>query len=351
MNSLKNIYDNLTNYSYYHEIEKYSSSKEYIQRYFKQGYKEVIANFLDEISIPDFRYDHMKSTYMLGVWLYDNCGGLQESINYELNGADEPLRNEFLYRWYLTCLFHDVGYCFENGVIKPTKDICELSGKIKNGLVGYKDLFSTSCKIPLKLRKSALAYYKNKLEENPCHINHGIGSAVLLYDRLKPLHEEERVSDGLKFGPKIFKFSLIPVIWYIIAHNIWTATEKTDNAEKYRKNGLENLVQTIGKSLIDFKKHGMLFLLCFVDTIEPIKLLNKKDANLTFDQCLECVTMKVASNTISIGFNSSVLKDKSCLGNKFSDYYLAAIVYNLNFLINHDFKIGTGNKEIVCQFV
>lgn len=342
MDTLLNIFRGLKNYSYYPGVEEKESAKEFIQGYFCQGDKDCIANFLDEVSVDDMRYEHMKSTYMLGAWLYDSCSILRVAINHEFRNLDEgEKRQEFLYRWYLTSLFHDVGYCYENKVFEP-KFETYLYSKLKH----FSDkVEKCECMIPEDYKESILKYYQFRKEKSL--VDHGVAGAVLLHDILKPVHSYPHEYNNLKWGPDIFKKDILPCTLYILAHNIWTASENTDRASEYKEKGLSSLIQPIGRFFIHFEKHPMLFLLCFVDTIEPIKLLQKKD-NLTTKQCLESVTMDVESNNIHISFDR-IPCSGSCLGWNFNDYYLSAIVKNLNFLVCGSFKIATGNDEIVCH--
>ena len=189
---------------------------------------------------------------------------------------------------------------------------------------------------------------KNK-NPNIRSIDHGISSAIKLYDFLQGLHcgETHPEPSNLRWGPEILKSSVVPAVWYILAHNIWPAVKHTDRAKRYKDKGLSNLIQRYGRSFIKFNQHPVLFLLCFIDTVEPIKLLQQKD-NLSIIQCLESVKMAVDHNCIHIGFNAKEICPDSCLASKFHDYYLAAIVKNLNFLVCGNFKIADGDNEIVC---
>ena len=220
-------------------------------------------------------------------------------------------------------------------------------------MLGYNSILSHNDYIPHEYQNSFLAYYQyrlgNKDNDDIRSINHGISSAVKLYDILKQLHGENAHTDsnGLRWGPAIFNSSVVPAVWYILAHNIWPAVEHTDRAKRYEEEGLSNLTQHFGWSFIHFDQHPMLFLLCFIDTIEPIKLLQKKYSCLSADACLASVIMTVGKNCIHIGFDPS--KINACC-DKFDDYYLAAIVKGLNFLVCGNFKIADGDKEIVCFF-
>lgn len=356
MKSLSKIFS--INYNYYHDnskVELYSGdSKKYIREYFTEGGKDDVASFIDTINIDPMRFDHMRSVYNIGVWLYDSCDILRKHINDELKKTNQDLRLEFLYRWYLTCLFHDIGYCYERDP-SPPQDFNNLQTKINNGLKGYDLIFSCNNYIPQEYQDSFLKYYqytqmrrKNK-NPNIRSIDHGISSAIKLYDFLQGLHcgETHPEPSNLRWGPEILKSSVVPAVWYILAHNIWPAVKHTDRAKRYKDKGLSNLIQRYGRSFIKFNQHPVLFLLCFIDTVEPIKLLQQKD-NLSIIQCLESVKMAVDHNCIHIGFNAKEICPDSCLASKFHDYYLAAIVKNLNFLVCGNFKIADGDNEIVC---
>ena len=82
MKSLSKIFS--INYNYYHDnskVELYSGdSKKYIREYFTEGGKDDVASFIDTINIDPMRFDHMRSVYNIGVWLYDSCDILRKHI-------------------------------------------------------------------------------------------------------------------------------------------------------------------------------------------------------------------------------------------------------------------------------
>lgn len=303
-----------------------------IVKYFKTGDKESclppeVENYFKNIENEGERVEHTFSVYLLGIYCYDQVEKIRTSVNafihkirkkldvkQENQDIHQELRKDFLYLWYLTALYHDMGYCYEQ---KGTNDNSELScicgGKnkskkkkpTKRGILG----------IPKKILKSAYLYFELRrnnifFNENLC-TDHGFAGGFSLYSELKRLHEDrsnDRLlncpfdENGLMFSPLILQWYNVPSAWAIICHNIWIAFSGTGRADKYEKLGLKDLIFHEKKSPIKLKKHPLLFLLCLTDTIDPCKRFGKENLDkicisgtentLFFQSCCSCVTEK-----------------------------------------------------------
>ncbi len=75
----------------------------------------------------------------------------------------------------------------------------------------------------------------------------------------------------------IFKWYNVPSAWAIICHNIWLAEKDSKDAEKYENFGLGGLIYSQGESPISYYNHPLLFLLDFVDTIDPVKRFGEEN--------------------------------------------------------------------------
>ena len=63
---------------------------------------------------------HQLRVYLLGLYIYDRCSGVEEAIRQEITDVpSENIETEFLLRWLAAALCHDVGYILENAFVDP----------------------------------------------------------------------------------------------------------------------------------------------------------------------------------------------------------------------------------------
>lgn len=96
--------------------------QEFLYTYRNAGLKEIVdamQNFETASSklIPSHRdhYIHTVNVFLLGLALYDRNEKVREVVNKSMEYPDmyPEIREEFLYRWGMASLFHDVGYPLE----------------------------------------------------------------------------------------------------------------------------------------------------------------------------------------------------------------------------------------------
>jgi hypothetical protein len=285
------------------EIEKYpfdfkdvkpedynEKAKEFIKLYFEAGNKDWALNGTEESN----RQLHSVSTFFLGILLkeaffpelFNSPGGID-------NNRQEP---DFLYFWFLTCLYHDMGYAVESNkeTYPPNElDFDSLVSKVKEILQIQSSSFNLfdegecSSIYPIATIKCYYEYCRNSSDINT--INHGIVGGLLLYNRLNENYKQvqgyaldESKRTGELFNPDDFvykglHYSICHKDYYkkaagvIVDHNIWLADKKTK--KKYKKARLSELVREplAIKGPLAIKDPEFLFLLALVDIIEPIK--------------------------------------------------------------------------------
>lgn len=295
MKTLRNYYDELIKgekWRYYtsdypslsiETLKNEDESYEFIKEYFKCGGKEQVFCFeiiQEHEEKVKRRAPHIISTFLLGFIVADSFGINADSFGIN---ADEDER-KFKYLWFLTCLYHDIGYVYEEestyehlcalqtGGLDAAKKICGIE-YISN------DEFSTYCKeyVNIYLSHRARCTYGKKGK-----IDHGIVGGLMLYDRLRKNYESAKQKTGLAgtesgfyynglfFSKEHFKY-YAEAADAIIAHNIWKST--LDNyleIEQYMKLNATN----IPNITIDKK---MAFVLAIADTLEPLKRTNNMD--------------------------------------------------------------------------
>lgn len=225
------------------------------------------------------RATHIISTFLIGVKLFESFGikiGPCDSNNMDLK-----------YYWFLTCLYHDIGYAFENS------STCEQLRMLQSdGLDAIQEIadikylhereFKTFCRkeIDLYLRGRAQCYQGKK----GC-IDHGIIGGLLLYDKLRRQFEiswkkrtlgtdcrgdfhikDECSNRTLHLSNKHYD-AYAKVADAIMIHNVW---ETSFNEYVDRYDAQNQLKKHTWKNRIS-KENSLCFILAIADTLEPLK--------------------------------------------------------------------------------
>lgn len=285
MGTLKELYKNLIkdgSWSYYLEqpyleyevLFDETASYDFIKNYFKCGGKGKV--FEDDPYIIKYEYvlkersPHIVSTFLLGIQI-------AKSLKFDINKKNNNNIN-FIYLWFMACLYHDIGYIYEND-----HNCINLRTVQKEGLNALKDI----CDIKYMCNDEFKTYKKENVDlylsnraicssGNIGKIDHGIVGGLLLYDRLRKNFNEAwykaRRNDpnvlrnnftynGLHFSNEHYKY-YAEAADAIIAHNIWINTLN----EYLIKNDKEPL-----KGIKIDKNNKIAFILALADTLEPIK--------------------------------------------------------------------------------
>jgi hypothetical protein len=261
----------------------------FIMEYFYTGGKSSL--FLTD---QDFiRAKHVIMSYFLGVMVLNNTNlkqKLNQYIKKELNHIPHIFYGEndnTLYFWYLTSLFHDIGYIFENKV--TTKELSEnersdifMDSTSVNGQV-YSFKLNTNRFSINTYHKYYLYAFKNlKIHE------HGFLGGNMLFNRMKDNLIKKIKNDSAYNSALNIKSFFSEDLYLSINHldsyrmlsfvimedNIW----RLDNESLAREYGLDNLLLDNYKR-IDSGNETLLFLLSLVDAIEPFKKFDNEIGN------------------------------------------------------------------------
>ena len=386
--------ENAPEIMYYGQELKHDSFKdldyEDIERYFKYAGKLdclhcELNKFFAYTDEGKRRVSHMFSVYLLGIWCYDNIANIRKAFDSFIekiwakthehdsdktqkrqdvheHGSDETQkRKDFLYLWYLTALFHDMGYLYES---RGDDDNSEYTDIIEHKNMLGKDYLNAPFPMlgtPEKLWKSARKYFykrrKNKdfMENGLTCVYHGFAGGFTLFEKLRELHNKYKhephenplfpTSDKqLVFDPLIFQWYNVPSAWAIICHNIWLAVAGSVTADKYEQFGLEDLVFPANKSPIKLKSHPLLFLLDFVDTLDPLKrfCFDKNGKPVDYD-FLKQIYIKSSSNSMTLKMDCEWNED----GNK---KQLEKIASAFTFLKSDSFSIEQNANSLTFYF-
>ncbi|MBZ0264800.1 hypothetical protein K8I28_09035 [bacterium] len=210
-----------------------------------------------KITNQKLHYLHLPNVFLLGLLLYEKCFEIQRNINIEIlrtiKGIPEcsydenayflssgSLKGEFLFRWRLASLCHDLGYIvtLEAG-LNPQEGINEL--KVNNLITddeidNVEDLYKYRNKnllrlINAKIKRLDLVKYVEKFKE--CHyedryFEHGLLSAVLFLRLVCQHFDKHKRNDPILVSngnatcihKTLLKTTLLQVAKAIALHNI-----------------------------------------------------------------------------------------------------------------------------------
>lgn len=299
----KKIFSEPNKWNYYNSthstrfpFENEEIANDFIIDYFKNGGKtRVIDECFKE---GNERSLHTISTFFLGLIIEPLLIINRNNLNIKLIQDEEP---DFIYFWFLLCLYHDFGYFIEYHKEKYSPKAYSLDCICKE-LNIEANLLKTKYK--LNFTKSTIKKYYSLCRNKYGFINHGIIGGLLLFDRLKKNYEinkKEASAIGIEVENDDFIYNKLHwakkhenyytiVADTVISHNIWFSTDNETNL-LYYKNKLENLIITNKeqrKSIIN----SLLGLLSLCDTIEPIKSFSQYEP--------ECILSKLSIDILEV---------------------------------------------------
>lgn len=262
--------------------------KEFIKEHFERGNKKKAFDIdFWEKYCDQGKHTHTTALYLLGM-LFESLFYSKIKADLEkkkINAEGWYNKTEFLYTWYLTCLYHDTASCIEK--TDGGKLIC-CNDCIKQ-MKSYKEFID---------KKNILRFSEN-LIQNYCRyrvehgsLDHGIYGGMMLFERLLLNFREQTKGHDWRQAPELIKSGLTwrmehpdhfaYVADAIICHNMWTVrNEDRQEAKCYRKYHLDELIIEVSSncdnrlSVDDYPLH---FMLCFLDTIEPVKRFSELSA-------------------------------------------------------------------------
>lgn len=289
-------------------------------------------------SAPPQRLTHAAAAYLLGLAAREGLG-----LNFDFLPRLFPhgaVGDSFYFFWAAICLCHDLGYQYEHG----SYDHSQMdSPEGRRELLEIRhDLFSLDTSglaalgISLECEEAEWALMSLELAKNydrmrrkcadpnrdKAVIDHGIAGALILYDVLmnefehfhpKPPAARRRdpsksfsVQEGelsAHAGHKRFAACAVIIACTVARHNMWIARPVDETY--YRSYGLDALCVGGSAAQIrgDVPLEQLLFLLSYMDTIDPVKGLYVRLAESDSPDPQALDRHKVALlNSISIGF-------------------------------------------------
>lgn len=269
-------------------LEKTITHEKFICDYFYRSGKANILKIKNELPDLDFPKNHTNSIFFLGVLIHKNTDFKNWICSTNNNHLDD-----FSFLWFLTSLFHDYAYSFEND-LKNLYIVSDFDSMIKHFHIATTDnlLDQDYKEMNSKLFQSIINYYNYRII---CHskIDHGILAGMYLYDKLVKIRidKENKGCKDFNWDKGIEKIYALAAS-AIAVHNIWLPSAK-DKA-LYKHFGLNQLIDF---EPIKMHNSPLLYLFGIVDTIDPIKSFTKKHSD---DYILDNLMIEFTSKTLYI---------------------------------------------------
>lgn len=284
-----------TNNRDYPDIYDKSQSHKFIKAYLGHAQTEPesgsLAAVLNESNfnrIEEWRYQHIVFTFFLGIVIYKNCDDIRDAIDKQfcknkkyVKALEKHGDAPFAYLWFLICLFHDLGYQFENEKEGDQREFANYQGLKKQAkLFESPTDISEYEGVPSYFTEEVIEnYYKYRIEVmSKC--DHGISGGVYLFHDLCKIRRNKKKDNPQAFEKGWWKDELEDVFKLassvVLCHNIFLPDEK--NMKDYRDYGLDELVKISdkvhnGEYPFKMEDYPIFFLFCLVDSIEPIKVV------------------------------------------------------------------------------
>ena len=313
-----------------------NSCRAFINSHYVQGEKQGALDFVFKEDYKNKgKHQHTVALYLLGLYLQnlfddvlkDKISGLMPDRNDDIirscNGKETRSCSwyDFRYTWFLTCLYHDTASCIES---QPNNQWLTEPQKTLDFHLGTSDIKYTPFNYTPLRPGISLTRYSESLIKNYFYyrmdrhsLDHGILGGYLLFDKMyrnfkektkdvfwNPNYAEEIVG-GLSYRPEhLDHFAYIADA--ILCHNLWMASKPAD-IDTYKRYGLEPLIidEKHQDRKLNIDDYPLQFLLCLLDSIEPVKRFIEEKADLEPPMSAEDVLMKFCihsgkDNTIQI---------------------------------------------------
>ena len=291
-------------WDYYYHIDQQSelanpfqnpvnNHSEFIKRYFTRGGKSEILNdpiFNVQPALLSHA-EHTNSIFFLGAYIYYNTEFRKKLLPDENNPVGYPT---FPFLWFLTCLFHDLGYEFEKKPNDTFEKIYDIDS-LKRAMALTNDFRDKNLQGTSEVLINSVGKYFLLRRYNDFKIDHGILGGFYLFDRLvkNRIVKNNSNDDGLYWGEELEdQYSIAAAT--IACHNIWV--NQSGYKKAYKDFNLELLAKFDAIKLTEFP---FLYLLGIVDTLDPIKAY--KGEQLSSLDIFKNLTISSSNTSITIG--------------------------------------------------
>lgn len=282
-----------------------SNSKHFIESYLGGAGTLPEPDSLAEVlekddykTIDEVRYQHIVLTFFLGLIIYDKSKHIRKAIdkdfcnNEKYKDALEKHKDApFAYIWFLICLFHDLGYQYENSKKEMGGKYSTFSDFLRDVANDVECIHNNLVGVPDNYMGMVEPYFNYRIKEMGKQ-DHGICGGIVLYRDLCNIRRKKEQRETKAVVNGFWKTELEQIFSYaasvVICHNMFFESK---DSVLYKTSGLTGLMKDEGEYPIKIEEHPIFFLFCLVDSIEPIKVV--KDVNL-----LKKITLTITDKTI-----------------------------------------------------
>jgi hypothetical protein len=262
--------------------------KEFINRFFsvsgKAGCLVDIVNIDELIKKHPERCQHIVYVFLLGIGIYNKNSKIKKNIDEKIQHYSQKYKCKsdvnFIFIWFLCCLFHDLGYIMEESG--------ELNWSFKTKEIG------NPVGVPRFYHNKILRYLNYR--KNVCKmVDHGIYAGVHMYNTLCTIRskQEKECDSNTRLSWEVNLIHIYNIAsWIVLCHNIWI----TGDPSIYAKYGLSELLDNSHPIKLD--RSPLFFFFCLIDSIEPIKKM--KDISL-----LREIDIDISEKKIKISSNNT----------------------------------------------
>lgn len=286
------------------------------QHFLNGGKSEVFDLDFRKKYFESGKHIHTVALYLLGL----SC---EKIFDFRIRKYLETQINQdigwysFKHLWFLLCLYHDVASCIETDCVAiPNNSYqkqLQFFLKEKKIRINPYNALSNKGNNPKRLRNLAENYFCYRMDQGA--LDHGIIGGFILYKNLIDIfvkaqklndNNKEFIFKDLYWNKDYIKLFAI-IADAIIRHNMWTVQAGTEDAKLYLQYGLDDLI--VGKgNRIKLTDNPILFMLCLLDSIEPIKRMNDKEKSnsQTILNNISISPSDESNASIKIGWNTQL---------------------------------------------
>jgi len=315
-------FDNKSNWNYYtskargfhyNPMDSIESSRKFLKDFIILSGKAegILYNEIDKLKD---RATHVVSAFFTGHYIYENTH-FKTSIDHEIKKLVEKFNVKsdvgFSFVWFLTCLFHDLGYKIEDSKPKTFKSFKDLETSLSqklpenNGIPKFYNLIYKN-------------YFTFRIKQHDKN-DHGIVAAHLLYDSLCTIREFTERNPSESYKNLCWEKQLLDVYnfcaWNILGHNMWFGSKcKPEDVNQYSKFKIKRLLLKCNQIKLKLKDHPFFFFFCLVDTIEPYKKVLDYDSLDKVFLEIEDYKIKISTD-LKCSCGQEIIKQATSLNN------------------------------------
>lgn len=266
------------------------------------------------------RKRHIISLFFIGHLLYDRINVISDCVNAQINALgfpqkeDEPIGSQklFSFLWILLCLYHDLGYAYEEGKlrIEDASSLEDIYSKLINDF-----------NPPIYNVNNVANHDKYRLCKWGVK-DHGIWGGRMFFKNMLQIKtlllQTARIDKTNVFCTKDIDHIYAFAAWITICHNL-----RYDNGKEYvdcfKCQHLEDFIKSKARC-INLKSNPLLFLFCLADTLEPTKILKSKKENQQSLEICKLLELNISANILS--FSLDKLMDYAA-GDKYKEVILS----------------------------